>query len=140
MQLKFKRLHPNAVLPSHKNTGDAGMDLTACKIRKDIDDLETHYYGVSIEIPEGHVGLIFPRSSIRNYDVRLSNAVGVIDSGYRGELMAVFDIKEGLRLEYKAGERTAQLVVIPYCHCNTEWADELSDTERGTGGYGSTGQ
>lgn len=138
MNLKFKKLHPSAVLPKHSKHGDAGMDLTAVTISFN-DKIETHYYGLSVEITEGNVGLIFPRSSIKNYDVRLSNSVGVIDSGYRGELMAVFDRANPKCGSYLSQDRTAQLVVIPYVSCVTEWAEELSETERGTGGYGSTG-
>lgn len=138
MQLKFKKLHSNAVLPSHKNHGDAGMDLTAVSIEH-TNHQSIHNYGIAVEIPEGHVGLLFPRSSVCKHSERLSNCVGVIDSGYRGPIKAVFDLLEPA-MEYKVHERTAQLVVIPYCHCNTEWAEELSDTERGEGGYGSTGR
>lgn len=139
MELKFKKLHENTVLPKHSKHGDAGMDLTAVEVvfsgKKRI-----HHYGIAVEIPEGNVGLIFPRSSIYKNQERLSNCVGVIDSGYRGELMAVFDDCCGMDGNfYQAGERSAQLVIIPYVSCTTSFVDELSDTERGHGGYGSTG-
>jgi dUTP pyrophosphatase len=138
MNLKFKKLHENAVLPSHSKIGDAGLDLTAVNIVID-GQQDTHHYGLSVEIPEGNVGLLFPRSSIRRYDVRLSNAVGVLDSSYRGEIMAVFDVNHFPGERYKIGDRTAQLVIVPFVSCKTEWSQELSETERGQGGYGSTG-
>lgn len=139
MNLKFKKLHENAVLPTHSKHGDAGMDLTATKISC-TGGLETHYYGLSVQIPEGNAGLLFPRSSVKGYDVRLSNCVGVVDSGYRGEIMAVFDLIPSSDKSYTPGDRSSQLVIVPFVSCNTEWAEELSETERGLGGYGSTGK
>lgn len=138
MKVKFKKLHKNAVLPSHSKTGDAGMDLTITDIVSN-GLKETHHYGLSVEIPGGYVGLLFPRSSIHKSDMRLSNAVGVIDSGYRGEITAVFDEKVDGN-PYMLGNRSTQLVIIPYITCETEWSDNLSETERGSGGYGSTGR
>ena len=137
--LKFKRLHKDAVLPQHSKPGDAGLDLTAVKVVFE-KNKRFHHYGLAVEIPEGNVGLIFPRSSIHKQKERLSNSVGVIDSGYRGELMAVFDEVSLNNFTYEEGNRTAQLVIVPYISCNTEWAEELSETERGQGGYGSTGR
>lgn len=138
MKLKFKKLHEKAVLPIHSKQGDAGLDLTAINIFID-GQQDTHRYGISVEIPEGNVGLLFPRSSVRKYDVRLSNSVGVIDSSYRGELMTVFDVNHFPGERYKVGDRTAQLVIVPFVSCVTEWSEELSQTERGEKGYGSTG-
>lgn len=137
MKLKFKKLRDKAILPSHSKHGDAGLDLTVTRITT-IGKKETHFYGLSVEIPEGNVGLLFPRSSIKSRDVRLSNSVGVIDSSYRGEIMAVFDVKEHGDM-YTLGDRTAQLVIVPFVSCVTEWSEELSQTDRGENGYGSTG-
>lgn len=137
MELKFKRLHEKAVLPRHSKHGDAGLDLTVVSITLE-GKKERHQYGLAVEIPEGHVGLLFPRSSINKYDVRLSNCVGVIDSGYRGEVMAVFD-HTGRGNSYEVDDRSAQLVVVPYASCKTAWSDELSQTERASGGFGHTG-
>ena len=93
-----------------------------------------------MEIPKGYVGLVFPRSSIRNQDLILSNCVGVIDSGYRGELQATFKKTNGLdSLKYKVGERGAQIVILPYPQIRMIESNELSNTERGEGGFGSTG-
>lgn len=138
MKLKFKQISDYAQLPKHTKEGDAGMDLTITNI--DSDGLkETHHYGLRVEIPEGYVGLLFPRSSIHKSDMRLTNSVGVIDSGYRGEIKAVFDEQKHGN-PYIIGDRSAQLVVVPYVACETEWSEELSTTERGSGGYGSTGR
>jgi dUTP pyrophosphatase len=114
------------------------MDLVITSIISD-NKLDVSYgFGISVEIPKGFVGLIFPRSSIRKYDLILSNAVGVIDSGYRGELQATFK-KTGLH-KYEVGDRGAQLMIIPYPEVEFVEVDELSDTERGEGGFGSTGK
>lgn len=142
MKIKFKNLHPKAVLPSHAKDGDAGADLTAVRIEM-VDDActkELHRYGLSVEIPENHVGLLFPRSSVHDFCARLSNSVGVIDSGYRGEIKAIFDRPTRRGNEYQEGDRTAQLVIVPCISIRSEWAEELSETERGTGGYGHTGK
>lgn len=138
MKLKFKQISDWAQLPKHAKDGDAGMDLTITSIHSD-GLKETHHYGLRVEIPEGYVGLLFPRSSIHKSDMRLSNSVGVIDSGYRGEIKAVFDEQINGQ-PYITGDRSAQLVVVPYVTCETEWAEELSTTERGINGYGSTGR
>jgi len=95
--------------------------------------------GIAVEIPPGHVGLIFPRSSIFHTGLILTNSVGVIDSGYRGEIKAVFKAPGHYDI-YRIGERIGQLVIVPIPDVEYEEADELSETERGTGGYGSTGR
>jgi dUTP pyrophosphatase len=139
--VKVKKLHENAVIPSYSKVGDAGMDLT---ITKEIEN--THFsvsygFGIAMEIPKGYVGLIFPRSSVRNQDLILSNCVGVIDSGYRGELQATFKKTNGLdSYKYNTGERGAQIIILPYPTIYMTEVPELSDTERGTGGFGSTGK
>jgi dUTP pyrophosphatase len=139
--VKVKKLDSNAVIPSYSKVGDAGMDLT---ITKEIEN--THFsvsygFGIAMEIPKGYVGLIFPRSSVRNQDLILSNCVGVIDSGYRGELQATFKKTQGLdSVKYKVGERGAQIIILPYPTIYMTEVPELSDTERGSGGFGSTGK
>jgi dUTP pyrophosphatase len=93
-----------------------------------------------MEIPKNYVGLIFPRSSVRNKDLILSNCVGVIDSGYRGEIQATFKKTDGLdSIKYNIGDRGAQIIILPYPQVNFKEVEELSDTERGSGGFGSTG-
>ena len=104
----------------------------------------TYGTGLAMEIPEGYVGLVFPRSSIRNTDLSLSNAVGVIDSGYRGEIQATFNRKGVSQIDghpiYMVGDRIAQIIIVPYPHIIFDEVDELSNSERGTGGFGSTGK
>lgn len=141
-KLKIKKLDERAVMPRYAKPGDAGMDLTAIDCVWDVGRMQMRYrFGLAFEIPEGYVGLIFPRSSICKKNLSLANCVGVIDSGYRGEVTAVFNLLRGERGEiYDVGDRTAQLVVMPFAQCEIEETDELSETERGTGGYGSTGK
>ena len=141
--VKVKKLHENAVIPSYSKPGDAGMDLTITSILSETKTHVTYGFGVAMEIPFGYVGLIFPRSSIRNYDLALTNCVGVIDSGYRGEIQGTFKknnwLKQDASEKYNVGDRGAQIIILPYPQVFMVESDELSDTERGTGGFGSTG-
>ena len=138
MEVKIKKLNPNAVIPTYAKPGDAGMDLVATSIILDTKTQITYGLGIALEIPDGFVGLVFPRSSIRKTDLVLSNSVGVIDSGYRGELQATFK-KNGLN-KYEVGDRGAQIMIVPYPQIEFEEVEELSNTERGEGGFGSTGK
>jgi dUTP pyrophosphatase len=138
MRIKIKKLHPDAVLPKYAKQGDAGMDLTAVS-REYIDSNHFKYnFGLAIEIPEGFVGFIFPRSSCYKQWQIMSNCVGVVDSGYRGEVSAV--MIGTTDNSYHVGDRVAQLIVMPIPYVQFDEVDELSDTERGSGGYGSTGK
>ena len=145
MQVKFKKLVVNAIIPEYASPGDAGLDLTAIyhQISTEHNYIEYHT-GLAIEIPEGYVGLIFPRSSISNKDIRLANCVGVIDSGYRGEITFRYKFPAksyyaGVK-RYEDGDRVGQLIIMPYPKIEPVEVDELSDTSRGAGGYGSTGK
>ena len=154
MKVKIKKLNPLAQIPSYAKAGDAGMDVVATEILKDTPDQITYGMGIALEIPEGFVGLVFPRSSIRKTGLQLSNSVGVIDSGYRGELQATFNklfggeaMYDEMKVKeiqpndfYKVGDRVAQIMIIPHPDIQFEEANELSDTERGEGGFGSTGK
>ena len=143
MEVKIKKLNENAVIPTYAKPGDAGMDLTATTINYDEFDNVVYGTGLAIEIPEGYVGLIFPRSSNRKTDMYLTNCVGVIDSGYRGEVMISFkhrDIDSPKETEYGKGDRVAQIIIMPYPSIEFVEVDELSETERGEGGHGSTGR
>lgn len=145
MKVKIKKLHENAVIPSYAKARDAGLDLTATT--KTFDDNNNVVYGtgLAIEIPQGHVGLLFPRSSNAKTDLYLTNHVGVVDSGYRGEIMFKFRKSDctknyqEARL-YEIGDRVGQLIVIPYPAIEFEEVEELSNSERGTGGFGSSGK
>jgi dUTP pyrophosphatase len=139
--VKIKKLHPNSVIPSYSKEGDAGMDLTIVQIHHNTSSEVTYGFGLAIEIPKGFVGLIFPRSSIRKLDLLLTNSVGVIDSGYRGEIQSTFKKTDGDRsIIYEVGERGAQIIIIPYPKINFIVSEELSSSERGEGGFGSTGK
>lgn len=139
MKVKVKKISEGAVLPTKAHATDAGYDLYADS--KSVDEYGNAVYGtgIAVEIPKGYVGLVFPRSSIFKYALALSNAVGVIDSGYRGEIMAKFRRTQYCENEYQIGERIAQLIIIPYPEIEFELATELSDSDRGVGGYGSSG-
>lgn len=139
MIVKIKKLHPDAVIPSYAHETDAGMDLTA--IGTTIHGGTVVYNtGLSIEIPEGYVGLIFPRSSIRKYELRLTNSVGVIDSGFRGQIQVVFRTDHSsYPIKYNTGDRIAQLIIIPYPKIEFEEVQELEESTRGEKGFGSSG-
>ena len=142
MEVKIKKLDERAVIPSYAKPGDAAMDLTAISHQYDVDN-GNHIYGtgLAIEIPKGFVGLIFPRSSNRKTNAYMTNHVGVIDSGYRGEIMITYKNRDYdyHKPPYKEGDRVAQLMIIPYPEIQLVEVDELSKTERGIGGHGSTG-
>jgi dUTP pyrophosphatase len=166
MKVKIKKLHPNAVIPKYAKKGDAGLDLTATERNYFVDDTNDlpdyieYKTGLSIEIPEGYVGLLFPRSSNSKKDLYLANHVGVIDSGYRGEVTFRYKIDQDYDFidkqdrdlfvykqndilydanVYSVGDKVGQLIIIPYPQIEFEEVKELSVTDRGTRGYGSTG-
>ena len=147
MKLKIKKLHEGAKVPSYSKEGDAGLDFTAVEISRDNVGNITYHTGLAVEIPQGYVGLLFPRSSISKKQQFLTNCVGVIDSGYRGEIMAKFKPVMGtydtiLDLfesnEYQVGDKIVQLIILPYPQIEFEEVEELSSSERGHGGFGST--
>lgn len=169
MEVKIKKLHEDAVIPTYANKGDAGMDLTAVSFEVDNYGNAVYHTGLAFEIPEGYVGLIFPRSSICKKDLSLANAVAVIDSGFRGEVVIKFKstirslnpitaIKNIIRhrifkkggkwdivynfwdKKYKENERIAQMIILPYPRIELKESDILSETERGEGGFGSSGK
>jgi len=139
MKLKIKKLHENAVIPHYATSGSAGFDLTAVRAEHIEGSMRRFYFGLAFQIPEGYVGLVFPRSSVVSTRHRLGNAVGVIDSDYRGEVSATFDYVYNGK-EYSIGERVAQMVIMPIEQVEFELSDTLEDTERGEGGHGSTGK
>lgn len=147
MKVKIKKLIPEAVVPKYAKAGDAGMDLVATSHEFEQNSagrrMQVYGTGLAFEIPEGYVGLIFPRSSISKTDLALTNCVGVIDSGYRGEVKFKFAIDSGSRptneSSYKVGDRIGQIIIMPYPQVEFEEVEELSSTERGTGGFGSSG-
>ena len=143
MELKFKKLQEDAVLPSYANPNDAGLDLTAISFTQEFDKsgklVLVYHTGLSVEIPEGHMGLIFMRSSVSQKSMSMCNAVAVIDCDYKGEILLKFKITtDAIPSVYQPGEKFAQLVIVPVVLDETEFVDELSNTERGEGGFGST--
>ena len=149
MKVNVKKLDSNAVIPTYAKHGDAGMDLTA--ISKNYDEHGNVCYGTGLafEIPNGFVGLLFPRSSNTKKDLILGNSVGVIDSGYRGEVVFKFkpscayssEYSNGYFPEpdnYEIGDRIGQIVIMPVPQIEFNVVDELSTTDRGVGGFGST--
>jgi dUTP pyrophosphatase len=144
MLVKIKKLSPDAVIPTYAKDGDAGMDMIATRIINETLDSITYGTDIAVEIPKGFVGLIFPRSSIRKTNLHLSNSVGVVDSGYRGEIQATFKKIQGVSNNaldnYKVGDRICQIMIIPHPPVNFIEVEELNNTERGEGGFGSTGK
>lgn len=141
MKIKIKKFHKDAQIPTRATNGSAGWDLYSChdiSIQGDFKQLE-YFTGIGVEIPQGYVGLIFPRSSIYKTSCRLSNAVGVIDSDYTGPIRFKFDYNGDPNKIYQMGDRIGQLVIVKYEELEFEEVEELTKTVRGSGGYGSTG-
>jgi dUTP pyrophosphatase len=143
VEVKIKKISPNAVLPTYGTENAAGADLSACLFAPiTIDPGQTFVVktGLTMEIPEGYVGLIYARSGLATKrGLAPSNKVGVIDSDYRGEIMVALYNQSELPQKIEPGERIAQLVIAPYLQGVFNEVDELSDTTRGAGGFGSTG-
>ncbi len=137
MKVKIKKIHTDAVIPKYAKPGDAAMDLTAVW-QKQALDLITYGTGLVVEIPKGYVGLLFPRSSVYKAKMFLTNCVGVIDSGYRGEIMMKFEMMDSNAM-YTPGDRIGQLMILPYPKIEFEEVEELTKTDRAEGGFGSTG-
>lgn len=141
MKLKVKKLNPDAVIPTKAHPTDAGLDLTAISINivneKDFGYIE-YGTGLSIELEPGYAGFLFPRSSLSKTGLILANSVGVIDQGYTGEIKFRFKYIPGT-IKYDLGERIGQLVIQKVENVEIEQVDELSQTDRGSNGFGSSG-
>ena len=138
--LKIKKLNEAAETPSYACPGDAGLDLKAVTVSVSEDYIE-YGTGLAIEIPYGFAAFIFPRSSISNYSLILANSVGVVDSGYRGELKIRFKKIGDKDKIYNLGDKVAQLVLMPIAIATSiEVVEELTPTNRGIGGFGHTGK
>lgn len=142
MKIKFKKLNALAKTPKQSNEGDAGFDIFATNKSfpsHEQSGLYVEFYtGISIEIPKGYVGLLFPRSSISKTRHSLRNSVGVIDSGYRGEIRFRFT-DDPSPTGYKIGDKIGQIVFIKLPKIEMEESLDLKDSERGSRGFGSTG-
>ncbi len=142
MQVAFRRLDPEATLPRAQRAGDAGLDLCAnADVRVLPGQRAMVPTGVAVAIPDGHAGLVLPRSGLASKrGLTLANAPGLIDAGYRGEVIVSavnLDLTESV--EIARGDRIAQLVVVAVPELEPTWAAELPPSERGDGGFGSTG-
>lgn len=140
MQIRFKKLNPKASPPYRASKEAAGYDLVA--ISKTWDQERNCWIfgtGLSLEIPVGYVGLLFPRSSVFKTCHLLANCVGVIDADYRGEVKIFFRKINTTNPEYEVGERIAQLIILPLPLVEYQEVESISTTDRGEGGYGSTG-
>jgi dUTP pyrophosphatase len=140
--LPFKRLDPDAVLPARAHPGDAGLDLrSAVDVEVAPGERALVPTGVAVAIPDGHAGLVLPRSGLASkHGLTMANAPGLIDAGYRGELIcAVVNLDLTTPVKIGRGDRIAQLVVVAMPELAAEWVDELPPTTRGEGGFGSTG-
>ena len=156
--VKFKKLVPEAVVPMRAHESDAGYDIVATSKQYDEHGNVVYGTGLAVEIPHGYAAFVFPRSSNRETNMLLTNSVGIIDSGYRGEIKAIFHsvnsslnfthllkawLREyipGQKSQYNVGDRIAQLVIMPIPGVEFIEVDELSDSDRGKDGYGSTGK
>jgi len=139
--LKVKRLREDAVLPQRAHASDAGFDLVAVSVEEDRKrNVVVYGTGIAVEIPAGYVGLVFPRSSVYRHQLSLANCVGVIDSGYRGEVRLVFRIVQPHISRYSLGDRVGQLVLMELPSVDVEESDELGGSDRGEGGFGSSGR
>ena len=145
MKVRFTKLHPNAVTPTKAHSSDAGFDLVA--ISMTVNDYIEYDTGIAVEIPDGYVGYVFPRSSISKYCLSLCNSVAVIDSNYRGSIKLRFsevltNPNEGVRRTsfYGVGDKVGQLIIMPIPKIELEEAASLTKTDRGSGGFGSTGK
>jgi len=141
-ELAFQRLDPDAVLPERAHPGDVGYDL------RSIEDVEVGpgervmvRTGLAVAIPDGHAGLVLPRSGLASkHGLTLANAPGLIDSGYRGEVIcSVVNLDPHESVKIAPGDRIAQLVVVEVPELRPGWVDELPPSSRGEGGFGSTG-
>jgi dUTP pyrophosphatase len=138
--MNIKLLNKQAVLPKRAHESDAGYDLTATSRQDDSErGIITYGTGIAMQIPSGCVGLLFPRSSVYKTGLQLVNSVGVIDPGYAGEVMFKYRIVDDSLNHYKPGDRIGQLVIVPIHTPELKIVDELDASERGSGGFGSTG-
>lgn len=129
------------ILPTRATAGDAGLDLYSTRITQEVDNsgklVLVYHTDIAVEIPEGHVGLLFMKSSVAKRSLTMANAVGVVDAHYRGEIMLKYKVTtDAIPTVYQPGEACGQLVIVPIEILEPQFVDELSETERGTMGFG----
>lgn len=144
MTIKIKKLSENAKVPERATAGSAGMDLCALldePLTLECGDTALVSTGIAAEIPEGHALFVFPRSGLSiKHGIGLLNSVGVIDSDYRGEIKVGVINQKRETYTIEPGERIAQMILMPVCLPDIALADTLGETDRGEGGFGSTGK
>lgn len=141
--LRFRRLDPRAVLPQRAHEGDAGLDLCALEaVHLEPGGRAQVRTGLAVAVPPGHAGLVLPRSGLAaRHGIAVVNAPGLIDAGYRGELQVLLlNTDASTAFDAEPGDRIAQLVVVPVALPAVVEADDLDETERGSGGFGSSGR
>lgn len=142
MEVRYKRLHPDAIVPAHAHSGDAGSDLYAIEAAtiKPGDRIRVGT-GIAVAIPVGCAGFVLPRSGLANkHGVTLTNSPGLIDAGYRGELQVLLlNTDQESSFEIAVGDRIAQLVVVPFVSPQWQEVEEFDQTTRGSDGFGSSG-
>lgn len=138
--INIKKTNELAIIPKYAHSTDAGMDLVAVSMNE-TDKYIEYDTGIALEIPKGYVGLVFPRSSVSKLDLVQANSVGIIDSSYRNSIKVRFKkLKDNEVCVYVPGERIAQLIILPYPMIGFNEVEKLSDSDRGLGGFGSTGK
>lgn len=141
MKIKFKKLDKNAKIPHKAHTTDAGFDLVCTSKEYDtVNNVLVFGTGLAIQLPDNHVGFLVPRSSVFKTGLSLANSCGILDAGYSGEIKFNFICNDRLRKNYEIGDRIGQLIIMPYPQVEFEQVDELEETERGSGGFGSSGR
>lgn len=142
MKLPFRRIDPEAILPSFARPGDAGLDLSS-SIDVEVAPAQRTLVptGLAVAIPDGYAGLVLPRSGLALREgLTMANSPGLIDSGYRGEVTcAVVNLDRERPVTIRRGDRIAQLLIVPVPAVEPEWVEELPPSARGEGGFGSTG-
>ena len=140
VDVKIRKVHPDAILPKRAHPTDAGMDVTAISMEMTEDYIE-YDTGLQFQLPAGYVMLIFPRSSNSKKDLLMCNSVGVLDAGYTGNLKFRFKLTtEGYTEKiYNPGDKIGQIIILPYPEINFIETEEFDETDRGSGGFGSTG-
>lgn len=139
--MKVKSVNEYAQLPTRGSKDAAGLDLYCpFHIKVPADSQKKIPLGIAVEIPKGHMGLLVPRSSMSKTPLRCANSVGIVDADYRGEISIVYENVSCSDYMIFRGDRIAQLIIVPVLMVGVEEVNSLSETERGTGGYGSTGK